>query len=121
VPRLLCLVLDHAPYGSLQPAEAIRHAGGALGKGWEVVLAFMGDSVYTALPGQAPPAGAWVSLSAALGGIVEMGEERVRVLVDQDSLDARGLSAGELIPGVHPAAAGEIASAMAGCDTTLLF
>ena len=121
MPRLLCLVLDHAPYGSLQPAEAIRHAGGALGKGWEVVLAFMGDGVYTALPDQSPPAGAWVSLSEALGGIVDMGEDRVRVLVDRDSLEARGLSAGELIPGVHPTEAGEIAAAMAGCDQTLLF
>lgn len=121
MPRLLCLVLDHAPYGSLQPAEAIRHAGGALGKGWEVVLAFMGDGVYTALPGQAPAPDGWLSLSEALGGILKTGEERVRVLVDQDSLDARGLSAGELLPGVHPAAAGEIASAMAGCDKTLLF
>ncbi|OGK77711.1 MAG: hypothetical protein A2X52_01365 [Candidatus Rokubacteria bacterium GWC2_70_16] len=121
MPSVLCLVLDHAPYGSLQPAEAIRHAGGALGKGWDVVLAFMGDSVYTALPGQSAPPGGWLSLSEALGGIVKMGEDRVRVLVDQDSLAARGLSAGELVPGVHPAAAGEIASALAGCDKTLLF
>ena len=121
MPRLLCLVLDHAPYGSLQPAEAIRRVGGALGKGWEVVLAFMGDGVYTALPGQAPLPDGWLSLSEALGGVLKTGEERVRVLVDHDSLAARGLSAGELIPGVHPAAAGEIASAMAGCDKTLLF
>ncbi len=121
MPRLLCLVLDHAPYGSLQPAEAIRHAGGALGKGWEVVLVFMGDSVYTALPDQSPPPGGWLSLSEALGGILELGEERMRVLVDEASLDARGLSARELIPGMHPAAAGEIAAAMAGCDKTLLF
>lgn len=121
MPSVLCLVLDHAPYGSLEPAEALRHAGGALGKGWEVVLAFMGDSVYTALPAQSPPPGGWLSLSDALEGILEMGEERVRVLVDQDSLAARGLSAGDLVPGVHPAAAGEIASAMVGCDQTLLF
>src|SRR3989338_3658733 len=79
MPSVLCLVLDHAPYGSLQPAEAIRHAGGALGKGWDVVLAFMGDSVYTALPGQSAPPGGWLSLSEALGGIVKMGEDRVGV------------------------------------------
>ena len=59
MPSLLCLVLDRSPYGSIEPAEAIRHAGGALGKGWEVVLAFMGQSVSTALRGQSPPAGEW--------------------------------------------------------------
>ncbi|MBI2528162.1 MAG: hypothetical protein HYV93_19550 [Candidatus Rokubacteria bacterium] len=46
----------------------------------------MGDSVYTALPGRSALPGAWLSLSEALGGIVGMGEGRVRVLVDQASL-----------------------------------
>jgi sulfur relay (sulfurtransferase) DsrF/TusC family protein len=121
VPRLLCLVLDRAPYGSLQPAEAIRHAGGALGKGWDVVLAFLGDSVYTALPGQSPPAGGWVSLSEALGDLLGTGDGRVTVWVDQDSLVSRGLTAGDLIPGARPAAAGDIAAAIVDSDQALLF
>lgn len=121
MPRLLCLVLDRAPYGSLQPAEAIRHAGGAVGKGWEVVLAFVGDSVYTALSGQSPPPGAWVSLSEALEGLVALGNGRARVVVDHDALAARGLGPGDLVPGIRLAATGEIAAAMAECDTTLVF
>src|SRR3990167_2103690 len=73
-PRLLSLAVKQGPSGTTSPAEAIRHAGGALGKGWEVVLAFLGNSVYTALPGQAPLPDGWLSLSEALGGIVGMGE-----------------------------------------------
>ncbi len=121
MPTLACLVVDHVPYGSLQPAEAIRHAGGALGKGWGVVLAFMGAGVYTALPGQSPSAGEWMSLSQALGELMQTGEGRVQVLVDRDSLDAGGLSAGDLVPGVRSASLEEIARAIAGCDRTLIF
>ncbi len=78
MPSLLCLVLDRSPYGSIEPAEAIRHAGGALGKGWEVVLAFMGQSVSAALRGQSPPAGEWLSLSAALIKLLDDGKGRAR-------------------------------------------
>ena len=121
MPSLLCLVLDRSPYGSIEPAEAIRHAGGALGKGWEVVLAFMGQSVSTALRGQSPSAGEWLSLSAAQAKLLDDGQERTRVLVDGNALDACGLAAGSLIPGVERASPHEIARALIECDRTLLF
>jgi sulfur relay (sulfurtransferase) DsrF/TusC family protein len=121
MPSLLCLVLDEAPYGALSPAEAIRHAGGAVGKGWEVVLAFMGDSVYTLLPGQAPPPGEWVCLSEAVTDLIEAGNGRAQVLADQVSLEARGLSASDLVAGVRAAPIDEIAHTMADCDRTLMF
>lgn len=121
MPSLLCLVVDHGPYGSIEPAEAIRHAGGALGKGWDVVLALMGNGVYTALPGQSPPSGDWVSLDKALATLISEGKERAHVLVDGSSLAALGLSTDDLIPGARPASLEEIARAMADCDRTLLF
>ncbi|MBI2159733.1 MAG: DsrE family protein [Candidatus Rokubacteria bacterium] len=121
MPSLLCLVLDRSPYGGIEPAEAIRHTGGALGKGWQVVLAFMGQSVYTALRGQSPPAGEWLSLSAALSKVLDDGQGRACVLVDAQALDARGLVADDLIPGARPASTDEIAHALATCDRALLF
>ncbi len=121
MPSLLCLVVEHGPYGSISPAEAIRHAGGALGKGWEVVLALMGDSVYTALPGQSPPTGEWLSLSEALTKLIADGKERVRVLADGAMLDACRLSAKDLVPGIRRALPDEIAQAMVECDRALLF
>lgn len=121
MPSLLCLVVDRAPYGSIEAAEAIRHAGGALGKGWEVVLGLMGDAVYAALPGQASPSGEWVSLSTAVADVIERGGGRARVVVDEGSLKARDLSADDLVPAVRTVSQDEIARAMVACDRTLLF
>jgi sulfur relay (sulfurtransferase) DsrF/TusC family protein len=121
MPSLLCLVLDHGPYGSINPAEAIRHAMGALGKGWGAVLAFMGDSVYMLLPGQSAPAGEWLSLSEAVAGFVRAGDGRAQILADRLSLDSRGLAAADLMPGARFVSREEIASAMIECDRVLLF
>ncbi len=121
MPSLLCLVVDRSPYGGIESAEALRHAGGALGKGWEIVIAFVGRSVSTALRGQSPPAGEWLSLSATLTTLLDDGKGRVRVLVDADALAARGLVANDLIPGVQPASTNEVARALADCDRTLIF
>ena len=119
--RSLCVLVTDAPYGTLQPGEAIRHARGALAKGWEVVLAFTGDSVYTLLPGQSPPPGEWVGLSEAMADLIDDGQERATVLADDRALEARGLSAGDLIPGVRPAPLDEIARATAHCERALIF
>ncbi|MFQ5946763.1 MAG: DsrE family protein [Anaerolineae bacterium] len=121
MPKSLCGLVDQPPYGCLQPAEAIRHARGALGKGWEVVLALTGDGVYTLLPGQAPRSGEWVSLSEAVAEFIGEATERASVLVEDHALEARGLSANDVIQGVRPASLDEIAGAMARCDRTLIF
>ncbi|MFQ5829719.1 MAG: DsrE family protein [Candidatus Methylomirabilia bacterium] len=121
MPRSLCVLVDHPPYGCLRAAEAIRHARGAVGKGWEVVLALAGDGVYTLLSGQTPRAGEWISLSEAVAELIGEGKERASVLVEDRSLVARGLSANDLIQGVRPVSLDEIAGAMAGCDRTLIF
>jgi sulfur relay (sulfurtransferase) DsrF/TusC family protein len=121
MPSLLCLVLEHAPYGRIEPAEAVRHAGGALGKGWDVVLAFMGSGVYAALADQSPPPGEFLELSGTLAKLIGDGRERMQVLVDGPALAARGLSAGDLVSGVRPVPPSALARALAGCDHVLLF
>jgi uncharacterized protein involved in oxidation of intracellular sulfur len=119
--RSLCILVDRPPYGSIQPAEAIRHANGALAKGWEVVLALTGDGVYTALPNQSPPAGEWVSLSGAVSEFIEGGKGRSAVLAESEALGARGISESDLIPGARPVTIQEIAAALARCDRSLIF
>lgn len=121
MPSLLCLVVDRAPYGSIEPAEAVRHAGGALGKGWDVVLGLMGDGVYTALAGKGATNGAWVSLSTAIADLIDRGGEHASVLVEDASLAARDLSSDDLVPGVRTVSRQEIARAMVTSDRTLLF
>lgn len=119
--QALCVLVNRPPYGSIEPAEAIRHARGALGKGWSVVLAFLGDSVPTLLPGQAPPAGEWICLSDAVAQLVQEGQGRAEVLADVSALVARGLAVTDLIREARGASLGEIARAMARCDRTLTF
>ncbi len=117
--RSLCVLVDRPPYGSIQPAEAIRHAMGAMGKGWEVVLALTGDGVYTALQNQSPPEGEWIDLSESLSDFVKEG--RGALLVESAALEARGIPASDLISEASPAAMSEIAGALARCDRTLVF
>lgn len=121
MPGSLCVLVSRPPYGTLEPAEAIRHARGALSKGWEVVLAFMGESVATLVPGQSPPAGEWVSLSEALADLIGEGEDRVQLLAEEEPLRALGLSLTELIPGVQAATHDDIARTLARCERVLVF
>lgn len=121
MPRSLCVLVNHPPYGSLEPAEALRHARGALGQGWSVVMACLGDGVSMLLPRQSPPAGEWISLSDVVSQLLREGQGRAEVLAEASSLDARGLTVTDLIPGVRDAALAEIAQAMARCDRTLTF
>lgn len=119
--KSLCVLVDRGPYSSIQPAEAIRHALGALGKGWEAVLALTGDAVLTALPGQSPPAGEWICLGEAVAQFIREGNGQATVLVEEQALEARGLRASDLIDGARPASVAEIAGAMARCDRILTF
>ncbi|MBI2152252.1 MAG: DsrE family protein [Candidatus Rokubacteria bacterium] len=119
--KSLCVLVDRAPYGSIQPAEALRHALGALGKGWEVVLALTGDAVLTALPGQSPPADEWTCLGEAVAEFIRKGNGRAAVLVDEGALEVRGLRASDFIQGTRASSLEEIAGALARCDRTLIF
>ena len=119
--KSLLILVDRGPYGSIQSAEAIRHALGALAKGWEVVLALTGDGVLTALSGQTPPAGEWVPLSEAVARLIDEWEGHAAVLAEREALEALGLTESDVIQGARPASLGEIASAFARCDRTLVF
>ena len=119
--KSLCVLVDRGPYGSIQSAEALRHALAAVGKGWEVVLALTGDAILTALPGQSPPAGEWVCLGETVAEFMHKGNGRAAVLVEEGALEARGLRASDLIQGTRAASLGEIARALAHCDRTLIF
>jgi len=119
--KSLCILVDRPPYGSLQPAEAIRHARGALGKGWGVVLALAGDGVYMALSDQSPPPGEWVSLSDAVSHFLKEGAGRGVVFAETGALAMCGISAADLIPGIQPVALRELAGALARADRVLIF
>jgi sulfur relay (sulfurtransferase) complex TusBCD TusD component (DsrE family) len=119
--KSLCVYVDRGPYGSIQPAEALRHALGGLGKGWEVVLVLTGDAVLTALPGQSPPAGEWTCLGEAVAEFMRKGNGRAAVLVEERALEQRGFRTTDLIQGIRASSLEEIAGTLARCDRTLIF
>lgn len=121
MPKSLCVLVDRPPYGSIQPAEAIRHARGALAKGWEVVLALTGDGVYTVLAGQSPPPGEWVSLSGAISQFMEEGKGRGIVFAKSGALGMREICESALIPGIQPVTLNKLAGALARADRVLIF
>jgi sulfur relay (sulfurtransferase) DsrF/TusC family protein len=60
----------------------------------------MGDGVYVARAGQDPGATGWTALSPALeDALRRAGTGSPRLLVDRESLRARGIPAESLIPG----------------------
>ena len=119
--KSLCVLVDRSPYGSIQSAEALRHALAAVGKGWEVVLALTGDAILTALPGQSPRAGEWTCLGEAVAEFIKGGDGRATVLVEEGALAAWGIRAGDLIQGIRPASLPEIAGALTRCERVLVF
>lgn len=121
MPGSLCVLVSRPPYGTIEPAEAIRHARGALAKGWQVVLAFLGESVQALLPGQSPTVREWVSLSEAVTEFMDEGKDRARVLAEGEALGALGLSTTDLIQGVLPASLDEIAQTVVASDRALMF
>ncbi len=122
MPGSLCILVSRPPYGTLEPAEAIRHARGALAKGWRVVaLAFLGESVQALLPGQSPTVREWVSLAEAVTAFMDEGKDRARVLAEGEALGALGLSTTDLIQGALPASLDEIARTVADSDRALVF
>ncbi len=92
----LGIVVRRGPYGRIHAAEALRHAGGAVAKGWEVAVILLGDGVYTAMPYQFSPDGSWISLSDALHGLLNQSGSRLGLYVHDRSLTERGLEPSDI-------------------------
>jgi sulfur relay (sulfurtransferase) complex TusBCD TusD component (DsrE family) len=93
--KQLAILVRQAPYTTLGPAEAVRHAGGALADGWDVRLLLVDDGVHLARDGQAAGQTGYVSLSGALSKVIAKG---ARVLLLDRSAAMRGVVPGK--PGV---------------------
>jgi tRNA 2-thiouridine synthesizing protein C len=91
------VLVDKAPYGTSQAAEAFRYAIGLASMELEVAVALVADGVFNVAPGQDPSTLDMKPLSAAYAGLPSFG---VKLWVCSDSLAERGLEqivAGERI------------------------
>jgi len=117
----LGILLRHGPYGRIHAAEALRHAGGAVAKGWEVTLILMGDGVYSGLPHQCSSDGAWTNLADAMRTLLEKSGSGIRLCVDEQSLVERGLGRSDLFGECRLVTMDEVAKLMTESRQVLIF
>jgi len=92
----LLVILRKPPYGVVNAAEAVRHAGGAAGADYKVSLYLIDSGVYTAKKNQDVGNTGFTGLSETL----EMLAEEMDIYVNRGSLEEYRLKEDELIEGV---------------------
>ncbi len=118
--KQLTIMVRQAPYTTLGPAEAVRHAGGALADGWDVRLLLVDDGVYLARDGQAAGTTGFVSLSGALSKVMAKGAQ-VNLL--DRSAQMRGVVPGQpgVLSGVQVIGECALAWQLAAAGTLMIF
>ena len=126
--RRMTIVVRRAPYGTIDAAEAIRHAAGGLNFKLPTTLLLMEDGVFVARREQRPEGIGFLSLSRALEeylarrGQDQEGQEIAgRVVVHAPSARERGLAPEDLIPGAKVVEEAEAARILADGGWTLVY
>lgn len=112
------LILNDAPYGSERTYNGARLAGAlARQEGHEVHVFLIGDAVAAAHRQQKVPGG-FYNLELMLGSIVASAGV---IGVCGTCMDARGIAAGDLMPGAHRSSFDELTQWTAWADKALVF
>lgn len=116
--RSLSIILRKSPYGTVDASEAIRHALGALTEELSVRLILMDGGVQAARKGQDTGTTGYLSAEEGIRDCLDMG---ATVYADRRSMDAAGIADSDIVDGVTIASQVEIAAAMKGSGTTMIF
>lgn len=126
--KRMTILVRRAPYGTIDAAEAIRHAAGGLNFQLPTTLLLMEDGVFMARRDQAPEGIGYLSLSQALldyltrrGKDPEGKEISGRVVVHGPSVRERGLAPEDLIAGAKVVEEAETARILANNPWTLVY
>ena len=126
--KRMTIVVRRAPYGTIDAAEAIRHAAGGLNFQVATTLLLMEDGVFVARRDQHPERIGYLSLARALEeylarrGRGQDGEEMGgRVAVHGPSARERGLASEDLIAGKEVVEEAEAARILADGGWTLVY
>lgn len=92
----LLVILRKPPYGVVNAAEAVRHAGGASGSDYKATLYLIDSGVYTAKRNQ----NVGDTGFTGLGENLELLSEEMEIYANKDSLKEYGLKEGDLVEGV---------------------
>ncbi|MHB9144516.1 MAG: DsrE family protein [Symbiobacteriia bacterium] len=98
----ICVLISQAPYGVVHAAEGLRHVNGALANGFSAVALFVDEGVWTVHKGQQAGVTGFTSLSGAMADALQKAGGPVpRLVVHRPSMEARGLTPEELVPGAE--------------------
>lgn len=112
------LILNDPPYGTEKSYNALRLARSLLDKGASGVRVFlMGDAAACAHGGQKVPQG-YYNIADMLGAVLRRGGE---VGVCGTCMDARGITADELVEGAKRGSMDQLTEWTAGADKVLVF
>jgi sulfur relay (sulfurtransferase) DsrF/TusC family protein len=93
----LLVILRKPPYGVINAAEAVRHAGGASGFDYKATLYLIDSGVYTAKKNQETGESGFTGIGESL----ELLSEEMEIYACQNSLKECGLKEDDLIEGVR--------------------
>lgn len=112
------LILNDPPYGTEKSYNALRLARSLLEKGTSEVRVFLlGDAATCAHGGQKVPQG-YYNIADMLGAVLRRGGE---VAVCGTCMDARGITADELVGGAKRGSMDQLTEWTAGSDKVLVF
>ncbi len=124
----LAIVVRAAPFGSINAAEALRHATAGINFGVATTLILLEDGVYVAERIQEGERLGFTSLAEPLARyarqenmLADGSVIRGRVAVHEPSLLLRGLEPDRLIEGIEIVDDGGLAALFAGCDAVLSY
>jgi sulfur relay (sulfurtransferase) DsrF/TusC family protein len=93
----LLVILRKPPYGLINSAEAVRHAGGSSGFDYKATLYLLDGGVLAAKKGQE----AGETGFTGIGESLELLSDEMEIFACQNSLNECGLKADDLIEGVR--------------------
>ncbi|MBI5057533.1 MAG: DsrE family protein [Nitrospirae bacterium] len=92
----LLVILRKPPYGVINAAEAVRHAGGASGFDYKATLYLIDSGVYTARKNQDTGSTGFTGLGESL----ELLSGEMEIYADRNSLKEYNLNEDDLVDGV---------------------
>jgi predicted peroxiredoxin len=114
----ITIILRRPPYGSIDAAEAIRHAMGGVVEEMETYLVLVDGGVNAARRGQEMASTDYASIEEGVRDCIDMG---VTVSADKESLTLFGMEPKDIIDGVAILNSSEIAAIVKSADTTMIF
>ncbi len=114
----ICIILRKPPYGSVDTAEAVRHALGAAIEDMDVRLILLDSGINAAKKGQNVAATGYLSVETGIMDCIDMG---VKVYSDRASFKESNWDAGEIIGDVTILSSYEIAEILLDSDVAMIF